>query len=75
VIWSRASGNAERHANSFWVPDHLDDDQITAFVLTHLRRQIELSWQWLRSSEPSSPATIAKVETSRELLPCSSEFD
>jgi hypothetical protein len=31
----------ERHANSLWVPDHLDDDQAAAFVLDHFRRQIE----------------------------------
>jgi hypothetical protein len=31
----------QRHADTLWVPDHLDADQAAAFVLDHFRRQIE----------------------------------
>lgn len=31
----------ERHANSLWVPNHLDAEQAAAFVLDHFRRQVE----------------------------------
>ena len=31
----------QRHANELWIPDNLAEQQTSAFVLDHFRRQVE----------------------------------